>query len=108
MFQFSKDLQDLSARALDHVQGMFRQIDDVTEYNQKKVLEAFINNKVSEAMFVATTGYGLPTRWMPKTRWFATISPAARIRWLWHCSAFCVRATRCFACPAHRMTRFSP
>ena len=58
MFQFSKDLQDLSARALDRVQGMFRQIDDVTEYNQKKVLEAFINNKVSEAMFAATTGYG--------------------------------------------------
>jgi len=58
MFQFSKDLQDLSARALDRVQGMFRQIDDVTEYNQKKVLEAFINHKVSEAMFAATTGYG--------------------------------------------------
>ena len=58
MFQFSKDLQDLSARALDRVQGMFQQIDDVTEYNQKKVLEAFINNKVSEAMFAATTGYG--------------------------------------------------
>lgn len=58
MFQFSKDLQDLSARALDRVQGMFRQIEDVTEYNQKKVLEAFINHKVSEAMFAATTGYG--------------------------------------------------
>ena len=58
MFQFSKDLQDLSARALHRVQGMFQQIDDVTEYNQKKVLEAFINNKVSEAMFAATTGYG--------------------------------------------------
>lgn len=58
MFQFSKDLQDLSARALDRVQGVFQQIDDVTEFNQKKVLEAFINNKVSEAMFAATTGYG--------------------------------------------------
>ena len=58
MFQFSKDLQDLSARALDRVQGVFQQIDDVIEFNQKKVLEAFINNKVSEAMFAATTGYG--------------------------------------------------
>lgn len=58
MFDFDKALLRLSDAALQSVQPQFQMIDAVTEYNQQKVLRAFIRNKVSEAMFAPTTGYG--------------------------------------------------
>ena len=36
----------------------FNYIDDLCEYNQLKVLKAFIDSKVSESHFVESTGYG--------------------------------------------------
>lgn len=36
----------------------FSEIDEITEYNQRKVLAAFINNRVDETDFNSTTGYG--------------------------------------------------
>lgn len=36
----------------------FKKIDEICEYNSKKVINAFWNNKVSEAHFSSTTGYG--------------------------------------------------
>lgn len=36
----------------------FKEIDDVCEYNQIKVLQAMQKNKVSDVHFAATTGYG--------------------------------------------------
>ena len=58
MFEFSESLLQLSDRALAMVREPFRIMEAVTEYNQQKVLRAFIKNKVSEAMFAPTTGYG--------------------------------------------------
>jgi len=36
----------------------FLEIDKITEYNQKKVLDAFYNNKIGEEHFYTVTGYG--------------------------------------------------
>ena len=36
----------------------FLAIDKITEYNQKKVLDAFYNNKIGEEHFYTVTGYG--------------------------------------------------
>ena len=36
----------------------FNEIDEITEYNQAKVLEAFYNNKIGEEHFYTVTGYG--------------------------------------------------
>ena len=57
MFNFDEKLLRLSAHALEQVQSQFQKIEAVTEYNQQKVLRAFIRNKVSDAMFAPTTGY---------------------------------------------------
>ena len=37
---------------------IFECIHDITEYNQKKVLDAFYNNKIGEEHFYTVTGYG--------------------------------------------------
>ena len=36
----------------------FEKIDNISEYNQQKVLKAFIDSGVSENHFASTTGYG--------------------------------------------------
>lgn len=43
---------------MERVCDRFKMVDEITEYNQTKVLKAFINNRVSEAHLGATTGYG--------------------------------------------------
>ena len=44
-----------SEKSLDNE---FKKIDDICEFNSLKVLNAFWNNKLSEAHFSSTTGYG--------------------------------------------------
>ena len=58
MFNISKKVTSLSERALALCEGEFRKIDKATEFNQQKVLKAFIDNGVSERHFVGSTGYG--------------------------------------------------
>lgn len=48
--------------ALGKIGEAFKKIDDITQYNQTKVLAAFIENGVSESHFVETTGYGYGDR----------------------------------------------
>ena len=51
VYRFGKNiLEDLKER--------FLAIDETVEYNQLKVLKGFHNNRISEAHFAATTGYG--------------------------------------------------
>lgn len=57
-FDFSKELLALDKKALKKAKTAFDKIDEITEYNQAKVLSAFINHRVSESNFAATTGYG--------------------------------------------------
>ena len=57
-FSISEKLSKLDEKALDLCKKPFENIDSVTQYNQLKVLSAFINNRVSESNFAPTTGYG--------------------------------------------------
>lgn len=61
-FNISEKVQTASDRALKAVEEQFRRVDEITEYNQQKVLSAFIKNHVSESMFQESTGYGYGDR----------------------------------------------
>lgn len=62
MFNFDSRITDLSKRALEKAKDQFENIDSITEYNQQKMLKAFINNGVSESVFAESTGYGYGDR----------------------------------------------
>lgn len=57
-FEISNRIEELSDRALQRASEQFAKIDKITEYNQQKVLAAFIKNKVDETDFNTSTGYG--------------------------------------------------
>ena len=57
-FNFSETINSASAKAEERAKERFAAIDETGEYNQQKVLAAFINNGVTEPDFGATTGYG--------------------------------------------------
>ncbi len=61
-FTIDSRLQTLSQEALKASKTSFDRIDEITEYNQQKVLSAFIRHRVSESHFTATTGYGYGDR----------------------------------------------
>lgn len=48
--------------ATEKVADKFKELEKISEYNQQKVLFAFIKNSVSETMFTGTTGYGYGDR----------------------------------------------
>lgn len=58
MFNISEKIQSLSEKAMNLCKSEFEKIDAMTEYNQQKVLKAFIDNGVSERHFFGSTGYG--------------------------------------------------
>lgn len=61
-FTFSETVQQLAEKAETRAKPYFEQIEKNTEYNQQKVLSAFIHNRIDEACFGATTGYGYSDR----------------------------------------------
>lgn len=54
----SKDVFELGEKIEKTLEERFKKLDQVAEYNQLKVLNAFRSHRVSEAHFVPTTGYG--------------------------------------------------
>lgn len=58
IFKFDKKLEILASQALDNTKDVFSLVDEITEYNQQKVLKAFIDHRISERHFVPSTGYG--------------------------------------------------
>lgn len=52
------DIKELSDKCEKELISEYKLIDDICEYNSNKVLNAFINNRVSESHFNSTTGYG--------------------------------------------------
>ena len=52
------EVYELAGRAQAKLAGRFQEIDLVAEKNTRKVMEAFQNNRVSDACFAGTTGYG--------------------------------------------------
>ena len=61
-FEFSEKTKELSEKALNKAKEQFEIIDEITEYNQQRVLKAFINHGVCESHFVSSTGYGYGDR----------------------------------------------
>lgn len=48
----------MAERAMAKIRPQFDEIDAVAEFNTRKVMEAFQDNRVSDACFAGTTGYG--------------------------------------------------
>ena len=61
-FNIDNKLIELDKKALERSKKQFQRIDSITEYNQLKVLKAFIKNGVSESSFAGSTGYGYDDR----------------------------------------------
>ena len=61
-FNFSEQTNAISEKALAKCKDKFDEIDRVTEFNQQRVLKAFIDNGVSESHFSGSTGYGYGDR----------------------------------------------
>lgn len=57
-FGVSDNILSLIERAEKSIRPQFDKIDEICQINQMKVMKAFADNKVSEAHFSATTGYG--------------------------------------------------
>ena len=61
-FNFSEQMKEISEKALLKCNEKFAEIDKITEFNQQRVLKAFIDNGVSESHFAGSTGYGYGDR----------------------------------------------
>lgn len=61
-FNFDDKIIAAAKAATEKASAKFAETDEITEYNQQKVLAAFINNRVSEADFSGSTGYGYGDR----------------------------------------------
>ncbi|MDE5792617.1 MAG: methionine gamma-lyase family protein, partial [Oscillospiraceae bacterium] len=57
-FEIDEKLEKLAEQAELNCKDCFAKIDNTARYNSAKVLKAFADNKVSEACFGASTGYG--------------------------------------------------
>ncbi|MBO5494838.1 MAG: methionine gamma-lyase family protein [Eubacterium sp.] len=61
-FKIDERIEKASDDALKMCREQFYNIDSITEYNQQKVLSAFIEYGISESHFVGSTGYGYGDR----------------------------------------------
>jgi len=57
-FGISQRALDMVEEAEKEIQQQFKYIENICEINQLKVMKAFADNRVSDAHFVSTTGYG--------------------------------------------------
>ncbi len=57
-FKINKKITDLIAEAEEDIKINFKELDDITAYNQYKVLRAFQKNRISDMHFSWNTGYG--------------------------------------------------
>ena len=61
-FTIDPKLEQVSQEVRQSLAGRFSEIDRTTEYNQQKMLSAFIRHGVSESHLIASTGYGYGDR----------------------------------------------
>ena len=61
-FNIDERLMRLDEKILAEISPCFKEIDGITEYNQLKMLSAFIKNGVTESAFAGSTGYGYDDR----------------------------------------------
>ncbi len=50
--------EEIVNKAQNSLEGQFKELDKIAEYNQEKVLRAFCKNKIGEEHFYTVTGYG--------------------------------------------------
>lgn len=58
IFGFDEKLLSLAEKAEENITGKFKEIENITRFNQTKVLKAFTDNKTAETDLWGTTGYG--------------------------------------------------
>jgi cystathionine beta-lyase family protein involved in aluminum resistance len=58
LFNIDDELKEVAIKAEEMCREKFLEVDKTAEYNGAKILNAFINNKISEACLHSTTGYG--------------------------------------------------
>ena len=61
-FHIDPRIEKAAQKALELCRESFLKIEDITEYNQQKMLAAFAKAGVSESHFAASTGYGYGDR----------------------------------------------
>lgn len=61
-FKIDDKIKEAAEKAGKMVESAIKKIDETTDYNQQKMLAAFIEAGVSESHFVASTGYGYGDR----------------------------------------------
>lgn len=61
-FDIDEKIRSAAAAAMKKAEKQFAAIEEITEYNQQKVISAFIRHGVSESHFTGTTGYGYGDR----------------------------------------------
>ena len=61
-FQIDERIQRAARHAMEEIAPVLKHIDEITDYNQQKMLAAFIDSGVSESHFAASTGYGYGDR----------------------------------------------
>ena len=57
-YKFKNETLDLYERAIKDVEDQFKMYDEIREYNQIKVLKAFQEERISDAHFTNSSGYG--------------------------------------------------
>lgn len=62
LFEIDKKIEQAAQAALERCEMAFSRVDETTKYCQQKVLKAFIDARVSESHFSASTGYGYSDR----------------------------------------------
>ncbi len=61
-YKISPKILELSDKAMELCRPFLDKTDEITEYNQQKMLKAFQKARVSESLFAASTGYGYGDR----------------------------------------------
>ncbi len=56
--KFSNELLEISRRAEAELADIFSELDEISFYNTDRIIDAFREHRVSDAMFAATSGYG--------------------------------------------------
>ena len=98
-FEIDERIQKAADLAMEKVADKFKELEEISEYNQQKVLSAFIKNQVSETMFTAvrcSTAF-LPTSWVLRMPLCVTISPAVLTLLRLHFSVYFEWETQCSA-----------
>jgi cystathionine beta-lyase family protein involved in aluminum resistance len=57
-YKISDNILNLYDKAIKELHNEFKYYDDIREYNQLKVLNAFQQEKISDSHFTNSTGYG--------------------------------------------------